>query len=835
MENNYSDDLKDAIDISKAIAKEFSSPDISPSHLMKAILHRRLPIRKVLESVGKDVYYIENWLDFRLQRIAKTGHVISDPLLDASSRAIMDEAENIRIQYSIDRIDLPCVLAAICIPGVGYSFEQLKTLPITHEEIISEFFENGDFAEKGASKSIAAIKETKAVKSQSSTKILFNFCLDKTKLCAEGKLDPVVGRDKEIRLITETLSRRSKPNAILVGEPGVGKSALIDGLAQAIIDKKLSQKLNSATIFELDIGSLIAGASYRGEIEDRIKKILAEIKEHESAILFIDEIHLILDKQGGAAGVSNLLKPELARGELTIIGATTPDEYTKYIERDEAFSRRFEIIKIDEPDESLTLTILNAIMPRYEEHHQLKIDQATLKEAIRFSKRYSKDRKLPDVAIDLIDRTMSAVNIANESSSGEVESLANAFRELSESMKEETSQFKKERYREFYAGITNRISYLSLARISYNTDILNQNNLRKLETAINALVKDLSEKVKQKSEFITLEDLAAVISFRTGIPLGKLQSNEQERLLVIEDELSARVVGQDHAIGEIAQAIRRSRAGIRKQNKPIGSFFLVGPTGTGKTELARTLADYLFQDENAMLRYDMSEFTEEASVSLLHGASPGYVGYEEGGLLVNEIRQNPYSVVLFDEIEKAHPGVFKIFFQILDEGNLHDKLGKEGDFTNAIILFTSNIGSEPIIKAFQEENKLLSEATLKEEMKAYFPPAFINRLDKVIPFAPIHKDVISLIFDIHIRKVEKMLESRNVNLKVTPKAKARLSELGFNIEYGARPLLGIIRDYIETPLANMIIGGELFEDSTAIIDTKDENQFIWEIEKEVVK
>ncbi|NQU87929.1 MAG: ATP-dependent Clp protease ATP-binding subunit [Mariniphaga sp.] len=828
IKDNFSDELKEAIQIAQAIVKEFSNAEISPSHLLKSILHRRLPLRKKLELMGKDVFYIENWLDFRILKLSKTNKLSPDPQLDVKTQTVLNEAENIRIQYDFDNINLPCVLAALCIPGVGYTFEQLKTFPINQEDVINNLFDDGNKKEDsvGKKQKDKLLKNHKARLSESS---LEKFCLNKTQYGQDGKLDPVVGRDKEIRLISEALSRRSKPNAILVGEPGVGKTAIIDGLVQAINENKVTQKLRNAIIFELDLGSLIAGASYRGEVEDRLKKIIAEIKEYEKAILFIDEIHLLLDKQGGAAGASNLLKPELARGELTIIGATTQDEFAKYVEGDEAFTRRFEIIRVDEPDDKITLLMLQTIMPKYEKHHQVNIDSSTLIESIHLSRRFSKDRKLPDAAIDLLDRSMAALQMMNEASSIDMEDLTRAFKELNEKIKEEKAEFKRESYKEFYSDLSNRISYLLLAKVNYDLENLSITNIKKLQNIISSTLKDLTEKAKDKAEKLTSEDLTAVISFKTGISIGKLQSSEQERLMKIEDELIKRVIGQDHAIKEIAQAIRRSRAGIRKQNKPIGSFFLVGPTGTGKTELARTLADYLFQDEDSMIRFDMSEFTEEASVSLLHGASPGYVGYEEGGLLINEIRQKPYSVVLFDEIEKAHSGVFKIFFQILDEGKFHDKLGKEGDFTNSIILFTSNIGSDPIIEAFQKEGKLLSEVVIKDEMKSYFPPAFINRLDKVIPFIPIHEKVISLIFDIHITKVEKMLKAKDITLRVSEKAKERLSKLGYNIEYGARPLLGVIRDYIETPLANMIIGNEIKEGNTAIIDLNDKDQFIWEV------
>lgn len=828
--NNYSDELNDALQVSQAIVKEFSNEEISPSHLIKAILHRKFSLRKQLELLSKDVYYIENWVDFRITKLPKTVKVINEPMPDMKTQAVLDEAENIRIQFDREKIDLACVLAAMCIPGVGYSFEQLKTFPVSQDEVTSNLFEESEtkVQASGKKQKMKAGKVTK-LGSGSDESSLEKFCVNKTQYELDGKLDPVVGRDKEIRLISEALSRRSKPNAILVGEPGVGKTAIVDGLVHAINDKKVTTKLHNAILFELDLGSLIAGASYRGEVEDRLKKIIAEIKEFEKAILFIDEIHLLLDKHGGAAGASNLLKPELARGELTIIGATTQDEFAKYVEGDEAFTRRFEVIRVDEPDNANALLMLKAVMPKYEEHHKIGLDKDVMMDAILLAKRFSKDRKLPDSAIDLLDRSMAALQMMNEASAIEIEDVIRSFTDIKEKLKKEKADARKEHYKEFYANLNKRISYLLLAKVNYDLENLTINDARKLQKVVDEVLNEIDAKSKEISEKLTNEDLNAVISFKTGIPMGKLQSTEQERLLNIEEELQRRVIGQNHAIKEIAQAIRRSRAGIRKANKPVGSFFLVGPTGTGKTELARTLADYLFQDEDAMIRFDMSEFTEEASVSLLHGASPGYVGYEEGGLLVNEIRQKPYSVVLFDEIEKAHQGVFKIFFQMLDEGKLSDKLGKEGDFTNSIILFTSNIGSEPIIETFQKEGKLLSEGVIKDQMKIYFPPALINRLDKIIPFAPIHEDVISLIFDIHIKKVLKMLESKNIELQVTKKAKAKLSSLGFNIEYGARPLLGVIRDYIETPLANMIIGNEIKEGQTAKIDLNKKEQFVWDV------
>lgn len=826
-ELKYSTEVNSAIHIASAIAKEHANNEITPSHLLKAILHRSLPLRKELELLGKDVYYIENWVDFRIQKLPKSSKHIETPNYHKNTRAIFDEAENERLKYNMPEMDLNCILAAICIPGVGYNYEQLKTLPISQDEVYKNLFPQNTTGK--LPKIITENKQSNPVK-RTKENAISNYCTNKTADCEEGRLDPVVGRDKEIRLLTETLSRRSKPNAILVGDPGVGKTAIIDGLVQAIKDKKVTTRLQQAIIFELDMGALIAGASYKGEVEDRLRKIIAEVKEYEKAILFFDEIHLLLDKNGGAVGAANLLKPELAKGEITIIGATTQDEYAKYIEGDSAFQRRFEVIRVEEPTESSALQMLQEVMPGYVLHHGIELDDEVLKSAIQLSKRFSKDRKLPDSAIDLMDQAMAALQIMNESSGIQLSKAKDQFSEITKQLDDRKDC--DEQLKAFFTHVIEELSYLLLDKVDSNREEIFLKTGNELQKSIAGFLESIEKLTQAEYKMLTPEDLTSVVSFKTGIPAGKLQSDEKERLLVIEEELNKRVIGQNHAIKEIAQAIRRSRAGIRKQNKPIGSFFLVGPTGTGKTELARTLADYLFQDENAMIRFDMSEFTEEASVSLLHGASPGYVGYEEGGLLVNEIRKNPYSVVLFDEIEKAHPGVFKIFFQILDEGKLSDKLGKEGDFTNSIILFTSNIGSEPIIEYFQKEKKLLPEATIKDQMKSYFPPALINRLDKIVPFAPIHEDVISLIFDINIRKVQKMLDARDITLEVSDKAKAKLSALGVNIEYGARPLIGVIRDYIETPLANMIIGSELNNGNTARVDMNEEEQFAWEIEVE---
>ncbi|HEX3767857.1 MAG TPA: ATP-dependent Clp protease ATP-binding subunit, partial [Puia sp.] len=745
---------------------------------------------------------------------------------------ILELADLIALQLNHDFTDALSIFIALLKPGVAFTVDQLKTFPATQKEIMHAAVEDNAFQ-----KAINPVSDNNAdeeKKSAGSTaNALFKYCLDKTALAEEDNLDPITGRDKELRMLLEVLGRRTKPNVIIVGEPGVGKTALIDGFAQLIAQGKVPPRLQNARLFELDTGALVAGASYKGEVEERIKNIIKEVKQYEKAILFIDEIHSLLDSKGSiGTGVVNLLKPELARGELTLIGATTNEEYRKYIESDEAFSRRFELVRVEEPDIPAAVNMLKQIVGLYETHHALKVEPDALLESAVMAKRYTKERKLPDSAVDLMDRTMAAIKMMGDTSVRELDTIRKRLDIILNT----------------HAG--NNDSLLTELKSCHNElkDKLSPILLNQLEDGnpqqdpdldipgtysdyLQALICKLHGFAGEKKETVTRQDIAAIISYKTGIPLGKIQSREREKLLGVEDVLKKRVVGQDHAIKAVSEAILESRSGLIKAGQPIASFFLLGPTGTGKTELAKSLADYLFNDESYLIRFDMSEFKEEHSAALLYGAPPGYVGYEEGGVLINKIRQKPYSVVLFDEIEKAHPSVFDIFLQILDEGKLHDRLGKEGDFSNAIILFTSNIGSEIIAERFKNK-QIPTTSEMMDTMSKYFRPEFLARLTEIVPFAPISEENVLRIFDIHLKSLTDPLQKQGVSMTISPEAKKFLSLSGFTPKYGARQIKGVIRNQLRRPISRMIIGGRLNRGNYLNITLTDSEvrELAWDIE-----
>jgi ATP-dependent Clp protease ATP-binding subunit ClpA len=526
------------------------------------------------------------------------------------------------------------------------------------------------------------------------------------------------------------------------------------------------------------------------------------------------------------------LKPELARGELTLIGATTNEEYRKYIESDEAFSRRFELVRVHEPDTETAINMLRHIVGLYEKHHQLKVDPEALREAVFMAKRYSKDRKLPDAAVDIMDRTMAAIKMMGDTSAKELDAVKTTLNKVIKDHSGD-AEILLEQLKWCHKEIKDKISPILLNKL--NEEYPDQDHDLEIPDVLADHLSDVLDKLivlaGEKRESVTRSDIAAIISYKTGIPLGKIQSKEKEKLLTAEDMLKKRVVGQAHAIKSVAEAILESRSGLIKSNQPIASFFLLGPTGTGKTELAKSLADFLFNDESFLIRFDMSEFKEEHSVALLYGAPPGYAGYQEGGMLVNKIREKPYSVVLFDEIEKAHPSVFDVFLQILDEGKLHDKLGKEGDFSNAIVLFTSNIGSEFISEKF-DKGQVPTPTEMMEVMSRYFRPEFLARLTEIVPFAPISEENVVRIFDIHLRSLTEPLARQGVTLSISPEAKKYLSLSGFTPKYGARQIKSVIRNQLRRPISRRIISGEVSKGSKIHLFMNSEEQLEWDLQQE---
>lgn len=820
----YNTDLKRAIQIAQSIAREYQNEHFSPAHLLRALLHSDIGLTSFLESIDKDVAYLREWADVRIESYPKASRGISNPLGDERVVAVMEEADVIRLKLSRDQIDPLCALTALCKPNLAFTKEQLKSFPLSSEEVIDSSLEDAIIQEAIAT----TIPNGTRIqpKETSKIKVLFKYCIDKTSLAKEGRVDPIIGRDRETRMMIEILGRRTKPNVIIVGEPGVGKTALVDGFALSITNQKVPAYLSSALVFELDTGALVAGASYKGEVEDRLKNIIKELKQFERAILFIDEIHTLLDPMGPVGpGAANLLKPELARGELTVIGATTNDEYREFIEPEEAFNRRFEILRIDEPDVTTATRMIKTLLPFYEHHHQILVAPDALEESVLLAKRYVKDRRLPDAAIDLIDRTMAAIRMTDETSERELAELKEQLAALSDSQSEDTLTELKW----FHVQLKNRVSPILLSQMEHEQEEMLLDSVDGLKEHLDKTLDLLTSLSTHKKGKVEKTDIAAVVSHKTGIPLGKIQSKEREKLLNIEEHLKQRVIGQDQAIKALSEAILESRSGLTKAGQPIGSFFFLGPTGTGKTELAKTLAEFLFNDESSMIRFDMSEFKEEHSAALLYGAPPGYVGYKEGGLLVNKIREKPYAVLLFDEIEKAHASVFDVFLQIMDEGKLHDRLGKEGDFSNAVILFTSNIGSDYIVEQFQQ-GKLPTSQEMLEIMARYFRPEFLARVTEIVPFAPIVEENVVKIFNIHFKKLSDTLEKQGITLEISDQARKHLALSGFTPKYGARPLTGVIRNQLRRPVSRMIIAGKVAKGSYIKIDLNEHEELIWDIQ-----
>ena len=795
--------------IARQIAIENMNATVEPAHIFKALLNKDFGLVSVIENdLDSDYYYLVDWADMQIRSYDKATSVSSDISLSDASEAVFEEANNYQLKMNENELTPLCVLASLITPGVGFSFDQLKTCPINTAQILS-LKGNGEVQYNVGGPSNIAPK----------SQAIGKYCTIKNKERMRDDKQAVIGFEHEISVFFEILGRKNKSNLLVTGESGIGKSALVNGFVDRIVSDDVPSFLKNALVFELNLALLSADANYKGEVEDRFKSILNEVKQNECAILFIESIDKMMDKNGALYSLSNILLQELNQQSLMLIATASVDGYTKNIETDKEFVRKFEIVRLEEPNAEQCFRIIRGSVDSFEKYHGIQIDDNVISDAIRLSKRYLTDKSLPDSAFDLIDRTMALIKTMNDVSKQDIAVLSQKLEVLAARAEKETGDLIATELNWLHYEIFNKVSCLLLAQLDDETDFAKivgvQDKINYLQESLAKLSK-LSEETRN---IMDSNDLYAVIARQTGIPMGKVQSKERDKLTNAEATLRRRVVGQDHAIKVILDAVYESRSGLNKKGQPMGSFFFLGPTGTGKTELTKALAEFLFQEESAMIRFDMSEFKEEHSVALLYGAPPGYVGYEEGGLLVNKIRQKPYSVVLFDEIEKAHRSVFDLFLQILDEGKLHDRLGRVGDFSNALIIFTSNIGSQFIVDSFGK-GVIPKSTELMEIMQGNFRPEFLGRLTEIVPFSPITEKIVTMIFDIHLKGLVKLLDEQNIKLQIDDETKRNIAMKGYNAQFGARPIIGIIRKELRRPLSKMIISGQLCSGDTAVVTTQ---------------
>lgn len=798
MEDRYTDGVKNAWKFAAQEAANLGSDYIGTEHLLIGIAHEGDSAGgKILNSLGITVGTLEELLSgSRNTSLFRRSELYVAPRTKRVLEMAVEEANELGNSY----VGTEHLLLAILHEGGGLAVRILEQLGVT-EDKLHKAFEDVLSEDNSKSDQSASLGD------------LSDFAIDLNERAKQGKIDPVIGREEEINRVIQILSRRSKNNPVLIGEPGVGKTAIAEGLAQRIVNNDVPEILKNCHIISLNMSAVVAGTKYRGEFEERLKKVLDTVKQHSDWILFIDELHTLVGagSSEGSMDAANIMKPALARGELHCIGATTLKEYKKYIEKDAALERRFQPVKVGEPNSADTLRILEGLRDRYEAFHKAKITDEALKAAVELSGRYITDRFQPDKSIDVIDE--AAAKVRMEASSAP-EGLKNKEAQLASLQKEKEA---------------------AISTQDYERAAIYRDQSKKLEADIEQLKKEWKG-ADHDHLTVTEEDVAEVVSKWTGVPLQNLKKSDSERLLHLEDELHKRVIGQDDAVHAVATAIRRARAGMKDPKRPIGSFLFLGSTGVGKTELARALAETMFGSEKNMIRFDMSEYMEKHEVSRLVGAPPGYVGYEEGGQLTDAVRKNPYSVILFDEVEKAHMDFFNILLQVLDDGRLTDGQGRTVDFTNCVIIMTSNLGSnylkghvkKPGFSSDSDDKKDEDFESIKEtilaEVKRTFRPEFINRIDEIIVFHPLTEENLSDIVNLLLKDVEKKLEHFNVSLEISDSAKKLLIKDGTDIEYGARPLKRVIQKEIEDPVANLILEDGLKGKSVLQINTDDKNK-----------
>jgi ATP-dependent Clp protease ATP-binding subunit ClpB len=853
--NRFTQKSEEAIIAAQQLAERNGNSMIEPEHLLLTLLEQTdgvVPsvLGKMNIALGNLIQQVRTELG-KLPRVSGSGVQIE---FSNRMRTVVVRAHDELQQFGDEYVSTEHLLLSIFANAGGAAERLLRNAGITREKLMT------------ALREVRGTQRVTSATPEGTYAALEQYGRNLTDLARRGKLDPVIGRDEEIRRVIQILSRRTKNNPVLIGEPGVGKTAIVEGLAQRIFRGDVPEALKGKTLVSLDMGALIAGAKYRGEFEERLKAVLKEIQEREDVVLFVDELHTVVGAGAseGSMDAGNMLKPMLARGELRLVGATTLDEYRKYIEKDAALERRFQPVLVDQPTVEDTISILRGLKERYENHHGVRITDSAIVSAAVLSDRYIADRFLPDKAIDLIDESAARLRMEITSDPQELDDLKRRMMQLEierEALKKEKDQASKERLEKLEQELANlrerrnaveaqlqherealdkiqqlkeqiEQTHVEIERAQRDYDYnkaaeLQYGKLIKLQQDLAQAENQLEEKgssiLKQE---VNEQDIAEVVSRWTGVPITKLLEGEVEKLVKMEERLHQRVIGQEDAVRAVANAVRRSRAGLQDPNRPIGSFLFLGPTGVGKTELARALAEFLFDDETAMIRLDMSEYMEKHTVARLVGAPPGYVGYEEGGQLTEAVRRRPYSVVLFDEIEKAHPDVFNVLLQILDDGRLTDGQGRMVNFKNTVIIMTSNIAS-PIIQDMTQngESSEAIHARVMAELREELRPEFLNRIDETIVFSPLSRAQITKVIDIQLAHLHKLLDARKIKLELTNDARLQMVEEGYDPIYGARPLKRVIQQRLQNPLALHLLQGDFHDGDTVVVDVNDKHEY----------
>ncbi|OCC25243.1 ATP-dependent chaperone ClpB [Croceicoccus estronivorus] len=846
----FTDRAKGFIQSAQTVAIRMSHQRIAPEHLLKALLEDSEGMAAgLIQRAGGNANFAVEEVDRALAKIPAVsgGGAQQSPGLDNDTVRILDQAEQLATKAGDSYVPVQRIVQALALATTTAAGQALKAANVTPQAL------------EAAIQEVTGGRAAHSAGAEESYEAMEKYARDLTAAAREGKLDPVIGRDEEIRRTVQILARRTKNNPVLIGDPGVGKTAIVEGLALRIANGDVPDSLKDRRLMALDMGSLIAGAKYRGEFEERLKAVLDEVKGAEGEIiLFIDEMHTLIGagKSEGAMDAGNLLKPALARGELHCIGATTLDEYQKYVEKDAALQRRFQPVFVGEPTVEDTISILRGLKEKYELHHGVRITDGAIVAAATLSNRYISDRFLPDKAIDLMDEAASRIRMEVESKPEEIESLDRRIIQLKieeSALAKENDQASKDRLaalREELANLEQQSSELTTRWQNERDKIAAEGKIKEeldqarieLEQAqrsgdlgragelsygkIPELEKRLADAQGQTDnallrEEVTDDDIAGVVSRWTGVPVDKMMEGEREKLLKMEEVLGKRVIGQEQAVQAVSKAVRRARAGLQDPHRPLGSFLFLGPTGVGKTELTKALAEFLFDDDTAMVRIDMSEFMEKHAVARLIGAPPGYVGYEEGGVLTEAVRRRPYQVVLFDEVEKAHQDVFNVLLQVLDDGRLTDGQGRVVDFSNTLIILTSNLGSQYLTTIEEGQDVESVEPQVMEVVRGHFRPEFLNRLDEIILFHRLGADHMGPIVEIQVGRVQKLLQDRKIVLELTDAAKRWLGRVGYDPVYGARPLKRAVQRYLQDPLAEKLLGGEIPDGSTVHIDEGD--------------